>query len=150
MTAPDGHQDKQQLLLLGIKETVDRLRKDLQAKDTIHGQINSTLIKVQTCMNSIKIDLAEIRIEQRGFISARKDRALNCDKIHVDFEQRLRQHPAPVKCKNHETRLKVVEKKIEGYTPLIYKIVGGVIVISIIVPPMIAGIIGFLIKKVGG
>jgi len=149
-------------LLLSIKNAVDVMQYEVDKKDSAVVVFNEALDKVYSCLNAIKLDLQKFKTEQTGFIEARKDRSNNCDMIHADHEKRLRDHPPELRCA-HEKRLTSLEKKVdvcimverietaEGkinqVMPTLYKVIGGVVVIAIIVPPMISGVITFIVKK---
>jgi len=144
---PPEHTDAHlENLLFDIKKSMDTLNADSESKSELYTQTSKTLVKVQECLGSIKIELTELKSEQKGFISARKDRTLNCDKVHADFEQRLREQPPSLRCIGNEARLQSVEKKVDGFTPLIYKLIGGVTVMALVIPPLASALFAFIIK----
>jgi len=149
-------------LMLSMKQVVEELKQEAHDKRLMEEQSGLLLKSVQECLSSIKIQIERLKTEQTGFIEARRDRSLNCDRIHNDHEQRLRDVPGGLRCKANETRVKQLEKKVEeaaplkrvevietkvdGFTPLIYKIVGGVTVIALLVPPIISALFAFIVK----
>lgn len=133
-------------LLLSIKNSVDHLQLESESKKDLHDQTAYTLVKVQECLSTIKVEVTRLKRDQINFIEARKDRTINCDKVHADFEQRLRDNPPIYRCTNNEIRLEHIEQKVEQFIPILYKIIGGVIVIAIVVPPIVTGLVGFFVK----
>lgn len=159
-----GSDNLNQELMLSIKQVVDDLKQQAHDKSILEEQSSKILKSVQECLGSIKLQIERLKTEQTGFIEARKDRSMNCDRIHTDHEQRLRDMPGGQRCKVNEARtkqielkledkaplkrLETVEIKVDGFTPLIYKLVGGVTVVALIIPPIVSLLFGFIMKHI--
>lgn len=163
--------DEMRKVLFELQSNVKELRKENKNNDALFKQTAESLVEMQKCLSSIKLKVERSAIEQIGFMEYQKTRVMNCDKIHADFEQRLRDHPPELRCA-HEKRLASIEeaikempsrqeltnisndidvifKLIDRITPLLYKILGAVLVISILVPPVISTFLAYIMKKIG-
>jgi len=129
-----------------VKSAVAEVKEFSEEKKEQTNEISKSIEDVRTCLTDIKIRIERMDTEQTGFMEARRDRTFNCDKIHSDFEQRLRNVPTYFRCGANELRLQGVEKKIESFTPMLYKLVGGVAVLALIVPPVVTAILGYIIS----
>ena len=135
------------LILNEIKLTMNILKLDSKNCTSIQKETTKTLLEMQKCFSSIKIKMERISVEQSGYIESRKDRTANCDKVHADFESRLRKNPQMTKCETNELRLNKIEIKQENIQGFMYKIVGAITIIAIIIPPIVSTIIAFILKK---
>jgi predicted transcriptional regulator len=150
-------------ILTAIKDLISKV--DANAVEKATKEQTKAINSVQGCLNKIKMQLNTVQAEQKAFHEARRDRSENCDKIHADFEQRLRDAPNSERClvaEKHlkdlqnqigevsERRVEIIEIQIGKITPFMYKVAGAAIVLSIVITPIIGAIVGFIAKKIGG
>lgn len=134
-----------------LKAVTDLVEKLDQAKQNEAAEEQTKALKaVQSCMQDIKVKLNVVQSEQKAFYEARRDRSENCDKIHNDFEQRLRKIPLPNRCKTNERCIEKIEIEIGKITPFMYKVAGATILAAVVITPIIGVIITYIIKKLGG
>lgn len=155
--------DTQNAVLKAVAELVNKL--DDAKTSGVAEDHTKALQSMQLCLQGIKVKLNVVQSEQKAFHENRKDRSENCDKIHTDFEQRLRKVPAPAQCREakeifgalqtqvgevSEKRVEKIEIEIGKVTPFMYKAVGAAIGLSIIITPLIGGVVTYIAKKIGG
>lgn len=128
--------------------------KGYHAKMDAQAQTMATTTKtievMSTCLISIKKDLAVVMNEQKNYIQTRRDRADNCDKVHADHEQRLREAVPLTRCETNEITIDKIDKAIVQLSSFKNKIIGACLVISIVVPTFIGVIAAFILKKYAG
>ncbi|MDA3788092.1 MAG: hypothetical protein PF503_06320 [Desulfobacula sp.] len=146
-------------LLAQIQRILHETVEEKSAKQELAEQTRQTLTQTKKCLTDINIQLAKMKADQSSFHLAWRDRLASCDTKHQDFESRLRKVTTKEECIAHgqqcilnekkiDVRLKTVEIKVDGFTPLLYKLIGGVIVIAVVVPPMVSALIGFVITHI--
>ena len=136
------------------EETVNLLKEFLLAyKEDSKGQ-TKLLEDTRKCLTEFKLDYIAVKSGVNGLISVCKEREKTCSIKHQDFENRLRSGPSSEGIKNQEekinnilktlvsyrravdTRIEKVEAKFEQIVPIIYKIIGGLIVLGLISGPI--------------
>ena len=105
---------------------------------------------IKDCLTGIKTDLASVKTEQKNYIQTRRDRTENCDKVHADHEQRLREAVSLSRCETNEKTLDELKTALTDLSSFKNKIIGACLVISIVVPTIIGVIFAFILKKFGG
>ena len=143
-----------------LKDQMEQERRDTQ----------ETLKEIFQCLNTVKLDLRELKTEQNAFRMTWKDKVNSCNERHADFEERIRQIPEIPSTKRIETltgKMRTVESKIGSLNKLttdlgilddkldklflkVYTIIGGIMVVSVILSPLLAAAYSYISKKMGG
>lgn len=128
-----------------MKQSIKEVKGFSERKENETIGLIQNISDIRTCLSEIKIRIERMDTEQTGYMEARRDRTFNCDKLHDDFEKRLRSVPGGESCKLRGERLDKIEDRVEKITPFIYKLVGGVAVLAIVIPPLVTSVIGAII-----
>lgn len=87
---------------------------------------------MKKCLIDIKLQLKELTTQSKADAKNCDVRKEDCEKIHQDFENRIRHIPTKKEKENIEERIKSLEK----LKPFIYKITGVLIFLSVIAIPV--------------
>lgn len=154
----DSDRKIKELIKRVVKEAEEAIQKTIENKAVDSEELKS----LKECLVVIKLQLNTLQTNQESFINYHKDRVDNCDRVHADYENRIRDNEKrtgkaltlPQRCEVNEKSLnhlaltvEKIQKSIQSLTNFKFKIVGAVLVISIIVPSIIGSITVVFMKN---
>lgn len=154
----DSDRKNKELIKQAVEETKETIQKMIENRAVDSEELKS----LKECLVTIKLQLTTLQTNQESFINYHKDRVDNCDRVHADYENRIRDNEKktekaltiPQRCEVNEKSLnglaltiEKIQKSIQSLTNFKFKIVGAVLVISIIVPSIIGGITVVFMKN---
>lgn len=154
----DSDRKNKELIKQAVEETKEAIQKMIESRAVDSEELKS----LKECLVAIKLQLTTLQTNQESFIDYHKDRVDNCDRVHADYENRIRDNEKktekaltiPQRCEVNEKSLnglaltiEKIQKSIQSLTNFKFKIVGAVLVISIIVPSIIGGITVVFMKN---